>query len=241
VTWRERLEAAWTPVRRWYEGHSERDRLIIVGIAVAAMLSVLYVGVVVPLGDRRAQVAQDIEKGLTRIDHAQRLVSSLQTLEAKRADLRARLKVARRRLLPGDSDTLGAAALQERANALATEHGVTVRTTQVLRSEAADPYRKVSVRLTLSGPLRGLAAMLAGLEYDHELVIPFLELSRRGGVARSTGPTNISATLEVAGFVSGDEEGAQDVDGADELPGPPLPPEGGRDFIGPPQPAREVA
>lgn len=242
MTWREQLDAAWRPVKRWYDGHGERDRRIIAGVGIVTVLALLYVGVVVPLRDRRQRVAQEIEQGLTRIEHAERLVASLSTLEAERAELRARLKTARRRLLPGGSETLGAAALQERANALATQHGVTVRTTQVLRSEPADPYRKVAVRLTLSGTLQGIAAMLAGLEFEHELTIPFIELSRRGAAVRSDQPTSISATMEVAGFVSGDDEGVPEGELGDELPGPQLPPEGvPEDLVGPPRPAAEEA
>jgi len=237
VTWRERFDASWAPVKRWYEGHGERDRRIIGAVGVVTVVALLYVGVLVPLRDRRHRVAQDIEQGLTRIDHAERLLASRADLEEERVDLRRRLKIARRRLLEGGNETLGAAALQERANALATEHGITVRTTQVLRSEDADPYRKVSVRLTLSGPLQGLAAMLAGLEYEHELTIPFMELSRRNAVARAGQPANISATIEVAGFVSGDEQAAQDVELVGEAPATPQAPSGeADDFVGPPRP-----
>jgi type II secretory pathway component PulM len=241
MTWRERWESVWIPVKRWYDGHAERDRRIIAGVGVLTVLALLYLGVAVPLRDRRERVAQEIEQGLTRIEHAERLAASLDALEAERADLRARLKTARRRLLSSGSETLGAAALQERANALATEHGVTVRTTQVLRSEPTEPYRKVAVRLTLSGPLQGIAALLAGLEYQHELTIPFLELSRRGAVARSEQPSSISATIEVAGFVSGDDEGAQEAELGDEMPGPPAPEEGEDELVGPPRPEPEVA
>lgn len=245
MSWRQRLDAAWTPIKRWYDGHGERDRRIIAGVAVATTLSLLYVGLVVPLRERRASVAKEIEQGLARIEHAERLVASLSELNAERTELRRRLKVARRRLLPGGSETLGAATLQDRANELATEHGVTIRTTQVLRGERAEPYQKVSVRLTLSGSLHGLSSMVAGLEYGHELVIPFLELSRRGAAAARRGnQVDISATMEVAGFVAGDDEGAQEPELGEELPGPPLPTEREQPgFMGPlrPEDANEEA
>lgn len=229
MTWRERIDAVWLPVKRWYDGHAERDRRIIGVVVVAALLSLLYVGIFVPLRERRAQVAQEIEQGLVRVQHGERLVASAAALEAERSDLRRRLKTARRRLLPGGSETLGAAALQERANALATENRVTVRTTQVLRGEPATPYRRVSVRLTLSGALDGIAAMAAGLEYDHQLTIPFLELSRRGAVATAGKAVDISATMEVAGFVAGDDDGAGEGEEADpdDFVGPRLPDDDG--------------
>lgn len=237
MTWRERLLGAWTPVKRWYDGHAERDRRIIAGVALLAVVSLLYVGLVVPLRDRRERVAREIEQGLARIEHAERLAASQEALEADRVELRRRLKAARRRLLPGGSETLGAAALQDRANALATEHGVTVRTTQVLRSEPAEPYRKVSVRLTISGSLQGIAAMLAGLEYEHELTIPFVELSRRGAVGRPNEGVPITATMEVAGFVAGDDEGGGELEVGEDLPGPPRPGAGeAGELVGPPAP-----
>jgi type II secretory pathway component PulM len=241
MIWTERLAALRAPLKAWYDGHSTRDRRIVAGVLAAIVLSLLYVVVVEPIRDWRHAVADEIEEGLERLDRSQRLVAALDDLRAERDELKARLGSARKRLLPGGSGTLGAAALQERANDFAASHGVTVRTAQVMREEPADPYRKVAVRLTLSGELGSVASMLSGIEYERQLNVPFMEISRRGASSRSTGPRNLSATVEVAGFIASDASVAAEVAGAEadaaaELVGP-LPPEAGEgdDFVGPPR------
>jgi type II secretory pathway component PulM len=243
MTLAERVAALWAPARAWYEGHSTRDRRIVLGVLAAVGLSLVYVIVIEPVRDWRRAVAAEIDEGLERLERSQRLVSALDDLRAERDDLKARLGTARKRLLPAGSGTLGAAALQERANDFATSHGVTVRTAQVMREEPADPYRKVAVRLTLSGDLGSVAQMIAGLEHGRQLNVPFMEISRRGASARSTGSRNLSATVEVAGFIASDADVAAEVAGAEaeaeaaeEFVGPPPPGAGESDgFVGPPR------
>jgi type II secretory pathway component PulM len=197
VSWRD----AWARLQQWYAGHSERDRRIILGVAAAVALALVYVAVVEPIRDYRRAVAEEIEDGLERRDHWAAQVRTLNAKTAERDDLRRRLDDATRRLLPGTSGTLGAAALQERANTLASEKGITVQSTQVMRDEAVDPFRKVTVRLMLSGEIKPFAELVAGLEYGpQQLMLPFVEVSRRGAVAGAKGPRTLTATIEVTGF-----------------------------------------
>ncbi len=198
-----RARALWEAALRWYQSHTQRDQRIVLGVLVAVGLSLLYVAVVEPVLDYRRAVAQEIVDGQEELEHSMRFLAAKDTLRAEREELRKRLTQAKTRLLPGGTGTLGAAALQERANALATEKGITVQSTQVMKEEALDPYRKVAIRLTLSGELKPLAELISGLEYGQQLGIPFLEVSRRGAVAGAKGPRTISATVEVSGFVHG--------------------------------------
>lgn len=197
------FRALWERVLAWYTGYSERDRRIILGVVVLIGLSLVYVGVVEPILDYRKAAAEEIEAGHTQLAKALRLVATKDALRAERDDLRKRLGQAKTRLLPGGTGTLGAAALQERANALASEKGISVQSTQVMKEEIIEPFRKVGVRLTLSGEIGPLAELVSGLEYAQQLVIPFIEISRRGAVAGAKGPRTLSATVEVNGFVQG--------------------------------------
>jgi hypothetical protein len=104
-----------------------------------------------------------------------------------------------------------------------------------MKEEQVDPYRKVAVRLTLSGEIKPFAELVSGLEYGQQLGIPFVEVSRRGAVPGAKGPRTLSATVEVTGFVlaedaKGEEqpageadagEAAAPADGAPLAPGPP--------------------
>jgi hypothetical protein len=196
------LRALWASARRWYETHSVRDRRIILGVAVAAALSLVYVAVVEPIADYRRGVAEEISDGQEQLERSARFLGAIDSLRAERDDLAKRLDQAKTNLIPGDSGTLGAAALQERANAIASEKGITVQSTQVMKEEPVDPFRKVAVRLTLSGELRPFADFVAGLEYGpQQLKIPFVEVSRRGAVANVKGPRTLSATVEVSGYL----------------------------------------
>lgn len=225
------LRALWARVLVWYEGHSERDRRILLGVAIAAALSLVYLLVIDPMRSYRARLAEEIVDGQEELERAARFLGALDSLRAERDDLRKRLDQARTRLLPGDSGTLGAAALQERANSIASQKGITVQSTQVMREEPADPFRRVAVRLTLSGELKPFAELVSAIEYEHQLQIPFAEVSRRGAVAGAKGPRTLQATVEVSGYVAephklGEGEGAAtSPEGAQvepPAPGPPL-------------------
>ena len=165
----------------------------------------LYLYGVVPLREYRQRVSDEIAEGREQLSRSARILGSADSLRAERGELEKRLKQTRTHLLPGRGGTLGAAALQERTNSLAAEKGVTVQSTQVMKEEALDPYRKVSVRLTLSGELKPFAELMSGLEYDQQLAIPFVEANRRGAVPGAKGPRTIQATVEVTGFVLGEE------------------------------------
>jgi len=202
---RARLQALVSGVKRWYAGHPRRDQRIILGIFAFAVVCVAYLWVWIPLREYRQKVADEITEGQEQLARAARVLGSADSLKAERETLEKRLKQARERLLPGRGGTLGAAALQERTNSLAAEKGITVQSTQVMKEEALDPYRKVSVRLTLSGELKPFADLVSGLEYGQQLAIPIVEVNRRGAVPGAKGPRTLSATVEVAGFVLSEE------------------------------------
>ena len=207
---RARLQALWSGLQHWYAGHSRRDQRIILGVLTLAGICLAYLYGIVPLREYRQRVSDEISEGQDHLARSARVLGSADSLRAERGELEKRLKQTRSRLLPGRGGTLGAAALQERTNSLAAEKGITVQSTQVMKEEAVDPYRKVSVRLTLSGELKPFAELLSGLEYDQQLAIPFVEANRRGAVPGAKGPRTIQATVEVTGFVLGEEAKGED-------------------------------
>ncbi len=188
-------------VRRWYRSHGDRDRRIILGVAIAVGLSLAYVGVVEPIVDYRKAVAEEIAEGQERLEQAERFVGALDGLRTERDELKQRLDQARSRLLPGATGAIGAAALQERVNTVAGQRGITVQSTQVMREEEVAPFRKVAVRLTLSGELKQFAGFLSELEYGPQaLRVPFMEISRRGAAVAGR-PRSLSVSLEVSGYL----------------------------------------
>ena len=225
------LRQLWAAAGRWYAAHSARDRRVLAGIGALAALSLLYVAAVKPLIHYRQRVKTEIEEGQDQLEHAARFLAAADALRAERDELRQRLAQAKERLLPGSSGTLGAAALQERANSLAAEKGITVQSTQVMKEEPIEPFRKIALRLTLSGELKPFAELLSGLEYGpQQLTIPFVELSRRGAVAGAKGPRTLQATIEVSGYLQGEQAAKAEpepAEGEGEAPAGTLEGEGG--------------
>jgi Tfp pilus assembly protein PilO len=207
---RARLQALFGGFGRWYAGHPVRDQRIIMGVLVFAGICLIYLFGWVPLRDYRQRVAEEVADGQDQLARASRSLGAADSLRGERESLQKRLVQARTRLLPGRGGTLGAAALQERANSIASEKGITVQSTQVMKEEAVDPYRKVAVRLTLSGELKPFAELVSGLEYGQQLAIPFVEINRRGAAPGAKGPRTLSATLEVSGFVLGEQAKAEE-------------------------------
>jgi hypothetical protein len=223
VKLRARLQGYWAPVARWYAGYSARDQRIILGVAVIAALSVVYVGPVEMVREYRRGVEEQIGDGQQQIERGLKTLRGLESLRRERDELKQRLKVTRGNLLPGGSGTLGAAALEARASDLAQAMGVEVRTKQVMREEAVDPFRRVAVRVTVAGDIGAIAGMLAGLEYQHHFTVPFMELSRRGALVGANVPRTLTATVEVAGYVSSTDGGGEPESVDDSFVGPPWP------------------
>lgn len=184
------------------KGADRQQRLYVV-LGVVLALVALRFGFV-SLSEYRSGVKEDIQLTADRLANARRTVLRGPEAEKQLAALRQRYDEAVRHLVPGDTPTLAAAALQERVSSLAAEKGVSLQTTQVMRDEAMGPFRKVALRITASGDLRQLADFLSQLEFgDLRVSVPFIELSRRGAARRDNLQRAVSATIEINGIVQG--------------------------------------
>jgi hypothetical protein len=182
---------------------SSRQERLYVALGALLVLVVLRYGIGW-LVDYRREVKEDIQLTADRLANARRTLERGPDLERQLNALRQRYDQTAAKLVPGDTPTLAAAALQERVSSLAAQKTVSLQTTQVMRDEAVGPFRKVSLRITANGELRNLADFLAELEFgDLRVSVPFIELSRRGAARRDTGPRAVSATLEISGIVQG--------------------------------------
>jgi hypothetical protein len=108
-------------------------------------------------------------------------------------------------------------------HSIAAEKGVNVQSTQVMREETVGDFRRIAIRLTVTGELRPIAEFLTAVEYGpRRITMPFLEISRRGAVLRGQTARALAATIEIAGFLQGADEGGP-VDGAPAGQGEPAP------------------
>jgi hypothetical protein len=216
--------AGWARIVRWYASHKPWERYLILGVTIAVGLYALDVILIEPVLGYRQRLADEITEKQEQLERGARFIRAGSSLEAERKEIKHHLEQAKAKLLPAEDPTLAAAWLQERVNALATEKSITVQSTQVMRAENVDPFRKVAVRLTVSGELRPLVEMLAALEYGPQLLgVPFVELNRRGAIPGAKGPRTITGTVEVSGYLlaSAKDHAPEGIEGAPEVEPPP--------------------
>ena len=183
---------------------TNRQQRLYLALGVVLLLVVGRIGISWFL-DFRTEVKDDVRLTAQRLATAKRLAQRAPQTKKEFEALQTRYESTVAELVPGDTPTLAAAALQDRVSALASEKKVSVQTTQVLKDEALGPFRQVSLRITASGELHDLADFLTALEFGPLRVsIPFIELSRRGAMVRKQGVgRTVSATIQISGVVQG--------------------------------------
>ena len=228
---------------------TNRQQRLYLALGVVAVLVLVRFGTTWFLEYRR-DIKEDIRLSAQRIANAREALKRAPETEARLGELKKRYSETLARLVPGDTPTLAAAALQDKVSTLAAQNNVRIQTTQVLKDEAIGPFRQVSLRITASGDLRELAGFLAGLEFGPlQVQVSFIELTRRGAAIRrrpgqEEGPRSVSATIQVAGIIQGSaaEDAVQpasaDASPGGASPGPVAPPPAAPPILGaaPPEP-----
>jgi general secretion pathway protein M len=175
---------------------------------VALLLVVVRYGVVGPYFDYTAFLEEEIDQERQLVHKMERQSSRSTQVSERLNTLRQRFQATWQKLVPGATPPVAAAHLQERVRNLASQSGLDLVTTQVMRDEALGEFRKTSVQVTLRGELPAVANFLAGVEYgDWRLAVTTLEVrstySPRLAQAGNRGPLTI--TVEVGGVMQGAE------------------------------------
>jgi general secretion pathway protein M len=172
-------------------------------LALTLLLVVLggfYLLAVVPLVDFYAERAETLERQQMLAPRLNALAAELPALRARLVRLHAQAQ-NRKVTLDGSSDAIASANLESRIEALASSVGATIGSTEALPAEARGPYRRIGLRIVLSGTYETVVKLIATLEETNPpLVIDDLQLHgmlRRPGLP---GPQEINGTLDVYGF-----------------------------------------
>ena len=183
---------------------STRERMLIAAAGAVLGLALLRVLVLSPFVAYRESLRDEIVAHRDMLENARAYLARAGEVSKQHEMLRVRYQEIRAQLVPGDTPTLAAASLQDMLHSLAAEKGINIQSTQVMREEAVGDFRRIAVRITVTGELRSLAEFLAGVEYGPRHVsIPFLEISRRGAVLRGQSARALAATVEVSAFLQG--------------------------------------
>jgi general secretion pathway protein M len=208
---------------RWARFSGRERRLIGAAGGVLGLL-VVHLLVISPFLSYRQDLQDEIAAHREKIENGQAYLARTADITRQREQLQKMYQLVHAQLVPGDTPTLAAANLQNTLHSLAGEKGVEIQSTQVMRDDAVGEFRRIAVRITVTGEVKQVADFLAGMEHGStRVLIPFLEISRRGAVLRGKAARALSATIEVTAFLQGapaTQAAAAAGDGKGGAPGP---------------------
>lgn len=200
---------------RW-TAFSPRERYLVMGAGATALLVLIRYAPLPAILSVTGSSGEDNWVQLQKIENYQKILARSEASQRRATELLERFEAAKSRLVPGETPTQVGAALQGRLSTMATDAGLNVLSSQILKDEQSGDFRRVGVRLTLSGELDGVTEMLSAIETGpSDLEVTLLEVNRKLGTTRRTpAPTargappaapaaaaTLTATLEVKTFM----------------------------------------
>ncbi len=128
-----------------------------------ALIGLLYVGILSPLIDLYRTGETTLTERRLLVPRLERVAAEVPTLRERLAELQA-TGTTRDVALDGASDALASANLQSRIEQLARANGVTITSTEAIPAEDRGPYRRIGLRLTVSGKYETVVKLLAAVE-----------------------------------------------------------------------------
>ena len=176
-----------------------QGRILALALALA-VLAVLYLIVAAPLVGLFAERQGMIEVRLMLLPRLQAVAAELPALRARVARLHAEGR-ARKLTLEGATDAIASANLESRLDAFARSVGETIGSTEILPAQTRGPYRRIGLRLVLTGTYETLVNLLAKLETAQPpLVVDNLQMHGMLQQPGTKAAATIDAGLDVYGF-----------------------------------------
>jgi general secretion pathway protein M len=180
-----------------------RGRLLALSLLLIALAGA-YLLVVAPVVELYAERQAGLEDRRTMLPHLLAAADELPVLRARVAQLRAAVSL-RKVTLEGASDAIASADLESRIDTLATSVGATIGSTEALPAEARGDYRRIGLRLALSGSYETLVKLIARIEAaTPPLIVDNLQIHgvlRRPGLPQEGGEDSaLDAGFDVFGF-----------------------------------------
>jgi len=108
---------------------------------------------------------------------------------------------AQQTTLPGSSDPIAMANLQNRIEELAMSAGAAISSTETLPPEIQDYYRRIGIRVVLNGSFQSLTTFLAGLDTSATpLIVDNLQVHSLQSRAGSSQTARLDTAVDVYGF-----------------------------------------
>jgi len=164
------------------------------------VLGSLYLLVVAPMLDHYSEREMVLEDRRMLAPRLRAAAEGLPALRARVAELRTAANSSQI-TLDGASDAIVSANLQSRIGELAASAGATIASTEALAAENQGAYRRIGLRIAVSGAYGAVVNLLAAIEKGTPpLVLGNLQIH---GTVQPSGPPSgarLDAGFEVYGF-----------------------------------------
>jgi|ETNmetMinimDraft_8_1059916.scaffolds.fasta_scaffold132676_1 hypothetical protein len=174
---------------------SKRERYLILAAVTVALAVAGRYAPFVPMISSEEQGPDATWVRMQKVKNFHRIIGRSDAVMARTRAIEARYKAAGKRLIEGVTPTQVGAELQGRLSQMAGDAGLNVLSSQILKPEDVEEFRRVGVRMTLSGELDGMARMVSSVESDRkDLAVTLLEINRKLGASRRPTPTRASSS-----------------------------------------------
>ena len=173
-----------------------RRRALALGI-LAVVLGGAWLGIVRPLAGEFAWQHEETARAVTTRAELARIIAERPDLERQREALDT-AQAGQRLTLAAESDGVAAAGLQKLVKAAVDRAGATMQSTQVKAIRPDGAYRRIGLRVQMTGSVEELRHVLLALEANQPLIYgEGLEMRSRQQM-RSNGKTIVEdRTLEI--------------------------------------------
>ena len=174
---------------------SKRERYLILAAVTVALAVAGRYAPFVPMISSEEQGPDATWVRMQKVKNFHRIIGRSDAVTARTRAIETRYKAAGKRLIEGVTPTQVGAELQGRLSQMAGDAGLNVLSSQILKPEDVEEFRRVGVRMTLSGELDGMARMVSSVESDRkDLAVTLLEINRKLGASRRPTPTRASSS-----------------------------------------------
>lgn len=172
-------------LRERWQAFAPRERYLMMGALAVTVVVVLRYAPIPALEGMSFSGGGDTWVQLQKIENYKKILARSDAVSNMHSEMAKRYDADQARLLSGTTPTQVGAELQGRLSSFAEDARLNVLSSQILREEEVGDFRRVGVRITLSGDLGGVVDMLSAIETGNtDVETTLLEVNRKLGASR---------------------------------------------------------
>jgi hypothetical protein len=172
------------------------------GFIGVAMFILIYALGIIPLVEAKKKAEEKLALNKKVLLKYEEYLSNRKAVEDELDRIVKQHEEAQKRLLPGETPQLGAAALQEIVKRLSEKNGIAIRSFRILEPKEGNWYRKVSIQIDFNptNSMLSLGQFIFDIEHqEKELLVSEMDFL----VTNIRMPNQIQGNLVISGLMKG--------------------------------------